>query len=77
MEKKIVEMKQENKETKAKDNKQPLSYEQLNNICSQLYQENQKLVQQLNQLNMANMFKNCKSRYRKLGPMLRGVGQQY
>lgn len=57
MEKKIVEMKQENKETKAKDNKQPLSYEQLNNICSQLYQENQKLVQQLNQLNMANMFK--------------------
>lgn len=34
-----------------------LSYEQLNDVCSQLYQENQKLYAQLQQANLANMFK--------------------
>ena len=36
---------------------QKLSYEQLNNICSELYQQNQNLLKQLQQANMANMFK--------------------
>lgn len=36
---------------------QKYSYEQLNNICNQLYQQNQNLVKQLQQLNMVNMFK--------------------
>lgn len=34
-----------------------LSYEQLNNICSQLYQENQNLTRQIQQLNISNMFR--------------------
>jgi hypothetical protein len=34
-----------------------LSYEQLNNVCSQLYQENQRLLREVQQLNLANMFK--------------------
>ena len=45
----------DNNEEPKEDRK--LSYEQLNNICSQLYQENQNLNRQLQQLNMANMFK--------------------
>lgn len=36
---------------------QKLSYEQLNEVCGQLYQENQKLRKQLQQINMTNMFK--------------------
>ena len=39
-----------------KDN-QKLSYEQLNTICSQLYQENQRLAQEIKHLNYSNMFK--------------------
>ena len=35
---------------------QKLSYEQLNEVCMQLYQQNQKLTQQLQQANMTNMF---------------------
>lgn len=34
-----------------------LSYEQLNDACSQLYQQNQQLIKQVHQLNMANAFK--------------------
>ena len=36
---------------------QKYTYEQLNNICNQLYQQNQNLVKQLQQLNLVNMFK--------------------
>lgn len=36
---------------------QKFSYEQLNNICSELYQQNQNLHRQLQQANMVNMFK--------------------
>lgn len=45
----------ENKESS--ENEQKLSYEQLNNACSQLYQQNQHLVKQLQQTNMTNLFK--------------------
>lgn len=36
---------------------QKLSYEQLNEACSQLYQQNQQLIKQLQQANLTNMFK--------------------
>ena len=39
------------------EKKQKLTYEQLNDVCSQLYQENQKLVQRLQQQELSNMFK--------------------
>lgn len=34
-----------------------LSYEELNNTCMQLYQQNQNMLRQLRQLDMSNMFK--------------------
>lgn len=39
------------------DNQQKLTYEQLNDACAQLYQQNQVLAKQLQQANMTNMFK--------------------
>lgn len=44
---------------KARGNKeeQKLTYEQLNNVCQNLYLENQKLLQQVQQLNMTNAFR--------------------
>lgn len=36
---------------------QKLSYEQLNEACAQLYQQNQALMRELKQANMTNMFK--------------------
>lgn len=56
-------MKEENKATEVKmevNNKseeQKLSYEQLNDACAQLFQQNQSLRSQLQQANMTNMFK--------------------
>ena len=42
----------------AQDNKeQKLSYEQLNQVCSELYQQNQNLMKQLQYANQTNMFK--------------------
>lgn len=44
--------------TANKDNKQQkLTYEQLNDACNQLFQQNQYLAKQLRELNMANSFK--------------------
>lgn len=43
--------------SKESEKKQKLSYEELNNACSQLYQQNQVLSRQVQQLNMTNMFK--------------------
>lgn len=40
----------------AEDNKK-LSYEQLNEVCSQLHQQNQQLMRQLQQVNSYNAFK--------------------
>lgn len=39
------------------DKKQRLSYEQLNDACNQLFQQNQQLLKQLRELNATNMFK--------------------
>ena len=36
---------------------QKLSYEQLNQACAQLYQQNQQLIRQLEEMNAVNMFK--------------------
>ena len=48
----------EEKTLGGQDNKeQKLSYEQLNEICGQLYQQNQNLIKQVQQLNQTNMFK--------------------
>ena len=56
-----MEEKKLKKEVKMKAEKpqdqQKLSYEQLNSICSELYQQNQNLQRQLQQANMVNLFK--------------------
>ena len=41
----------------SKEEQQKLTYEQLNEACSQLYQQNQNLIRQLQQLNTTNMFR--------------------
>lgn len=41
----------------AKQKQQKLSYDQLNEACAQLYQQNQYLTKQLQQANVSNMFK--------------------
>lgn len=42
---------------KAESKQQKLTYEQLNDACNQLFQQNQYLVKQLKELDMANSFK--------------------
>lgn len=42
---------------KREEKKQKLSYDELNDACAQLYQQNQHLTMQLQQANMVNMFK--------------------
>ena len=42
---------------KESENQQRLSYEQLNDICSELYQQNQQMKRQIHQMNIENMFK--------------------
>lgn len=54
MEKKEVKMEVK---TKNEEGNGALTYEQLNNACSQLYQQNQNLIKQIQQLNQTNMFK--------------------
>lgn len=39
------------------NNEQKLTYEQLNEACGQLYQQNQNLMKQLQQANLTNMFR--------------------
>lgn len=48
-----------NAKTEAVEEKkaQKYTYEELNNICGQLYAQNQKLVQQLRQIDQVSMFK--------------------
>lgn len=48
---KVVNMKGENTEPKK------LTYEQLNNACNQLFQQNQQLLQKIQEINAVNMFK--------------------
>ena len=52
----MEEKKAKTVEMKPQDEKK-YSYEELNNIASQLSQQNQQLYQQLQRANMANMFK--------------------
>ena len=39
------------------EKEQKLSYEQLNEVCSQLYQQRENLIKQLQQANATNMFR--------------------
>ena len=55
-EKKNIKMEAVKTEKTQDKKQQKLSYEQLNEVCMQLYQQNQKLTQQLQQANMTNMF---------------------
>lgn len=52
-----MEKKMANKEGTPQVEEQKLTYEQLNDACSQLYQQNQYLQNQLKQANLTNMFK--------------------
>lgn len=54
---KKVEMKAQRPSNNKEAAEQKLTYEQLNEACSQLYQQNQNLVKQLRQSNLTNMFK--------------------
>ncbi len=47
----------ENKTNNPLNQKEKLTYSQLNDVCNQLYQQNQKLVMQLRQMDMSNTFK--------------------
>lgn len=53
----MEERKMVQKDKKEKTENQKLTYEQLNEACAQLYQQNQVLSKQLQQQNMALMFK--------------------
>lgn len=56
MEEKKLKVAVNNTET-AKEGEQKLSYEKLNEVCEQLYQQNQNLVRQLQQANRTLMFR--------------------
>jgi hypothetical protein len=45
------------KDNKESQEQQKLTYEQLNTICSELYQQNQALTKRLQEANLVNMFK--------------------
>ena len=47
----------EMKDNKESQEQQKLTYEQLNTICSELYQQNQALTKRLQEANLVNMFK--------------------
>lgn len=49
------------------EKKQKLTYEQLNETCMQLYQQNQNLMRQLQQANMTSMFKRLDYLFMVLG----------
>lgn len=42
---------------KGQESQQKLTYDQLNDACNQLFQQNQYLVKQIRQLNDSNMFR--------------------
>lgn len=55
-EKKVKEVKMKPIQGKGQD-KQKLTYEQLNDACNQLFQQNQYLLKQVKELNTVNYFK--------------------
>ena len=52
-----MEAKEVKLNTQNKKEEQKLTYEQLNKICGELYQQNQHLMKQVQELNLVNMFK--------------------
>lgn len=49
---------EENKvKSEKQGNQQKLTYEQLNDVCKQLFQQNQQLIKQVRELNLANMYR--------------------
>ena len=52
-----VETKSEKKDAEQNSGEHKLTYEQLNDACIQLQMQNRKLIQQVQQMNMTNMFK--------------------
>lgn len=53
----IMEKQKEQKTTKVEKEQKKATYEELNNYCVQLYNQNKQLVAKLQDLNMANLFK--------------------
>lgn len=56
-EKKAKEIKMNGAKTTSEKAKQKLTYEQLNDVCNQLFQQNQQLRKELQEMNAVNMFK--------------------
>ena len=54
---KAVKMNSVKNESKANAPKQTLTYEQLNDVCNQLFQQNQELRKSLQEMNAVNIFK--------------------
>lgn len=48
---------EEKKQTSENGKRQKLSYEELNNACQQLFQQNQQLMRQLRESDMTNMLR--------------------
>ena len=56
-EKKTKVIKMNGAKTTSEKAKQKLTYEQLNDVCNQLFQQNQQLRKELQEMNAVNMFK--------------------
>ena len=56
-EKKAKVTKMNGAKTTSEKAKQKLTYEQLNEVCNQLFQQNQQLRKELQEMNAVNMFK--------------------
>lgn len=54
---KEIRMNSAKQNTKADQPKQKLTYEQLNDVCNQLFQQNQELRKSLQEMNAVNIFK--------------------
>lgn len=54
---KEIKMNSVKNDSKANAPKQKLTYEQLNDVCNQLFQQNQELRKGLQEMNAVNMFK--------------------
>lgn len=54
---KEIKMNSVKNDSKANAHKQKLTYEQLNDVCNQLFQQNQELRKSLQEMNAVNIFK--------------------
>lgn len=54
---KEIKMNSAKQNTQADQPKQKLTYEQLNDVCNQLFQQNQELRKSLQEMNAVNIFK--------------------